>query len=402
MIIRTPEIKVEDDKVIVSAAVELCTPSTVIPDRLWYEFPKGYQEFLTDRVDGFVVALFILAMALGEDIEVEGPLSPQLVDGIYEYQRVLNFWLPKQFKLIDIHCSHYESLKIQNSKRGVASSFSGGLDSFHTLRCRLSENERIPQIRLSHTLFVHGFDIPLKDTETYRVAYESYNELMQKLGIQLISVRTNARKFDKGLWELCHGAMLTSVPILLEQLLIRYYIPSTFTYNDSLPWGSDPRLDHLLSTENLGIVHDGATVTRFEKVAVVSQWAEAYSRLRVCWISPNGLMNCGRCGKCIRVMIALKIFGQLGNFQTFPQDLEQHHIRAVRLQHENLFPFMQEAFEAAKTMGYHNLASDIQYVISRSRRDLLKHQLAHLTVKRFIRSKLGQPEFLDRLVGPRD
>ncbi len=369
MIINPPEIRVKDGEVTVSSEIELQTSRKIASRKLWYKFPEMYQEFLTDRVDGFVVALFVLAMLLGENVEVRGKLSPRLLDGIYEYQRVLHFWLPGRFKLVDITCEHYAPFDFQPAHRGVASSFSGGLDSFYTLWCHLAQNERISQFQVSHTLFVHGFDIPLQDEETYRVAFQSYQAMMQRLGIQLIAARTNAREFDGGAWEYCHGAMLTSLPLVLGKGLTRYYIPSSHTYNDAYPWGSDHRIDHLLSAETLQVVHDGATASRFEKTAAIAQWPEAYSRLRVCWQKPDGLKNCCRCNKCIRTMTSLAILDKLEQFETFPLKLEHQHIRNCPFKKENERSFMQQVLEAAELNDKQDLASDIRYALWRGKLD---------------------------------
>jgi hypothetical protein len=193
--------------------------------------------------------------------------------------------------------------------------------------------------------------------------------MMQCLGIQLISARTNAREFDGGNWEFCHGAMLTSLPLVLGRGLTRFYIPSTHTYSDLFPWGSDPRLDHLLSTETLQVVHDGATATRFEKTVAIAQWPEAYSRLRVCWVKPDGLKNCCRCNKCIRTMTSLAILGKLERFETFPLQLERQHIRTCQLKDENERSFMQQVLEAAEANGKQDLASDIRYALLRGKLD---------------------------------
>jgi hypothetical protein len=366
MIIHQPQIVIENGEVVVSAKIDYQSPQSNFADQLWYAFPEQYQTFITDRVDGFVVALLIFAMMLGENIEVKSPISPKLADGIYRYQQFLNYWFPEKLKLIDINCSDYQPLEGGNIPGKVGSSFSGGLDSFYTLWSHLPENQRIPQFQISHLLFIHGFDLPLKEEETYRIAYKAYHEMSHKLGIELISARTNARSFSGGNWELSHGAILTSFALVLGKFFSRYYIPSTHTYSDLFPWGSDPRSDHFLSTESLDIVHDQANLTRFEKAAVIAKWQESYSRLRVCWVKPDGLKNCCRCNKCIRTMISLEILGELDKFETFPLKLERHHIRAQRIMNENDNSFMQQILEAAKVHNRSDIKSELEYAFFRS------------------------------------
>lgn len=67
MIIHKPEIKEEGSEICVMAPIEFETPNTQLPDVLWYRFPKGYEDYITDRSDGFAASLLPLAMALGKN-----------------------------------------------------------------------------------------------------------------------------------------------------------------------------------------------------------------------------------------------------------------------------------------------------------------------------------------------
>ena len=88
MIIHPPEITRKNGRVGVCAAIELQTQINV-PDVMWFEFPENYQDFVTDRADGFAVASLMLAMLLGEHIEVRGVLSPRLAYGMQEQVKVI-------------------------------------------------------------------------------------------------------------------------------------------------------------------------------------------------------------------------------------------------------------------------------------------------------------------------
>lgn len=104
MIIHSPEISTGPEGVTVSAKIEFKTPLPSMPDELWFKFPISQKDMVTDRADGFLIAMLLLAMQYGEDIQMIGTVSPRLLAGIKEFQRVFNMWFPKKFSLIDIEC----------------------------------------------------------------------------------------------------------------------------------------------------------------------------------------------------------------------------------------------------------------------------------------------------------
>ena len=391
VIIHPPEITIKNGRVSVGAAIELQTEIN-LPKVMWFEFPANYQHFVTDRADGFVLASLMLAMLLGEHIEVRGVLSPRLAYGMQEYQRVFNCWFPEKFKLIDIISDNYKPLNQSEVKGGVASAFSGGVDSFYTLWSHLPQQQPHPNYQIEYGLFIHGYDILLEDKATYYTAQQAYAEMLHKQGLQLLVGRTNVYDFaSKVEWALSHGTAIIGFAMVLGRMLSRLFIPSGYTYKDShLRGGTDPVLDHLLSTETLEIVHDGASVNRIEKTACIAKWAETYSRLRVCWVKPDGLKNCCECEKCIRTMTTLDMFGQLSKYHTFPQPLTRQKIRSCRYLDAYDYIFAQEIIESATAVGREDIAADIRYALVRSR---IKHTARQIkrqvgtVYKRLLRTK---------------
>jgi hypothetical protein len=368
MIIYSPEIIKNNDEICVSARFELETVRFRGPDTLWFSFPKKYSQFSTGRADGFAASLLLLAMLYGEDMEVCGALSPRLVHGMEEYQRIFNSWLPERFKLVKIKCANYESSHFFDQNCNVGCAFSGGVDSFYTLWSHLPQNESKPGYRISHALFVHGYDISLGDEATYGTTWRAYNEMIQGLGLELVTGKTNIHQIVSPTvgWEWAHGSALISVPLILDCLFVRFYVPGTHTYTDAFPWGSDPRLDYLLSTETLEIIHDGAAITRVEKTATIAQWPETYSRLRVCWVRPDGLKNCCRCSKCVRTMTTLEVLGALPRYTTFPLPLIRQDIRRCRFSDEDERIFAWQALAHAIRLDKKDVAFDLRYALFQS------------------------------------
>src|SRR5207237_184203 len=179
---------------------------------------------------------------------------------------------------------------------------SGGLDSFYTL---LKHREEI-----THLILVHGFDMELRAVRRREQVANVLKRAAADLGKPLIEVETNLRAFaDRyvGWSEHYFGSALASVALLLSGVLGKVYVGASFTEEVSvpMPWGSHPHLDPLWSTEATKIVFDGMECGRPAKAARIADSEVALHSLRVCWESPDGTYNCGRCEKCLRTMVNL-------------------------------------------------------------------------------------------------
>lgn len=324
MIVHTPEIESGYKAVSIFTRIE---QEGSIPSILWYRFPAEYKHYISPLSDGFVVSLLLLAMSRREDIHVKGAMSLAFFEKLDAYQKVFKAWFPKKLDIIQVQCEHLEHDPGKYPQKS-ASAFSGGVDSFFTLWSHLPENEKDEKYHMAYSLFVHGFDIPLGDVETYKIAKEAYGALLKRMNVTLIPVSTNIREHTRNVsWEISHGSALIGTALFLRNLFSRFYIPSSDPYHNLIPWGSHPDADTALSTRGMEIIHDGAYFSRFQKIAEISDWPLTYSALRVCWEKPHGLQNCCKCEKCIRTMMALEGFNKLERYQTFPQKLKGKYIR---------------------------------------------------------------------------
>lgn len=320
MIIEQPYLRTNKAHVSVRAMIHVET-NRYLSREIWFEVNRGDGSYLSTSFEPFVVGVLMLAMSLGEDIKIQGSLSPKLIYGLKQYQQYFHYWFKDKLHVIDIVAKTDESRSESSRKKAVASFFSGGVDSFYTVWSHLSEREKVVANRLTHSVFIHGFDIPLNDGRTFEVSFRRYEKIMRQLGIQMIGVRTNLKELlihCKVGWGMTHGTALGAVGLLGHDLVSRFYIPSTQKYAVTEPWGSNPIVDPMLSLDDLDFVHHGAHMARLDKISVIGKWPMAYDALRVCWLRPDGLRNCGRCEKCLRTMMALEIEGSLSHFKTFP------------------------------------------------------------------------------------
>src|SRR5262245_77749 len=181
MRIHSPEVEAHDGFVRMSVRVEMRRSVTRLPEALWFEFSASYEPWLSQRADAMAVCLLPVAMAAGEEIELCAPLSLHLLRGMEEYQRVFQLWC-SEWKIVPIDCEVMPTPEAL-APEGVGCSFSGGVDSFYTLYTHLPPREPLPDYCITHALFIHGFDIPLDDKQTFQTVSRAYQTMLEEQGV---------------------------------------------------------------------------------------------------------------------------------------------------------------------------------------------------------------------------
>jgi hypothetical protein len=254
MIVYPPRsVPIEED-ILVSSRIEIHGTKRRFPRELWFRFPNWSQP--SDDSDPFVVALLLLAMQNGEDIEVKGTLSRKVYEGMERYQQIFHDWFPDRFRLIDVRCSQLRD-DFPAGSTGCGAAFSGGVDSFYTF---LSLKEK-----LTHTIFMAGFDMPANLIGSIGELTGSFSKMMKEFGVKFITGSTNIRMFvDAVDWTNAHGTALLASAMFFKQRLSEFYVPSSYVEGAYPRWGTHPDLDPLLSTESMNFVHHGTQVNRVQ------------------------------------------------------------------------------------------------------------------------------------------
>jgi hypothetical protein len=377
MIIHEPRVTRNAQEVRVEAEVD-CDPSArVRPRTLWFVFPRTYERFVSEGVDGFAAALLPLAMRTGETMEMRGSVSYHLAAGMRDYQRIQSAWRPDFFHQVKVVADDLRTRDRSDVSGAVGVAFSGGVDSFHTLWTHLPENEPYPPFRVSHCLMINGFDedSDLEDRGSFRRIQQLYEPTIAAHGLQLVVARTNLLSFlDPFIRAQSFASFLTAPALVLGRLFSRYYVSSgcKFTTAGMYPDGSSLMFDHLLATETMEVVHDGAHASRFEKIVALSRWPETYNRLRVCFrpttVSESGdaIANCCACEKCLRTMIMLEIAGALERYRCFPKRLDRKTIRTAELVDPGRTLFAGEIIENAARAGRRDIVRDMRRAVFKS------------------------------------
>lgn len=334
----------------------------------------------------FLICSLPVAMRTSSDIKSVSPVVQDLVKQSAQIQNILSSWFP-EFQKIEIR----SDLLQQKAKRSIkkASTFSGGVDSFHTLLKKQKD--------INYLINVRGFDIELNDEDIYNKVIASIERTATHYEKELIQVSSNLRDFsDKYVdWGYhYHGAALAAVAHLLSGVIGTMYIPSTYHYRDLFPWGSHPLLDPLWNTETIELIHESAENSRFEKVEVITHDQFALDNLTVCWQRINmdeDSRNCSHCEKCLRTMIAIESLGHLQNQKSFDTNINTDLMKKLAITNDHDLVFANENHAHINALENTNESTiEINKILEQSITDYSTNQLA---------SKLtGEPEEIRKLL----
>jgi 7-cyano-7-deazaguanine synthase in queuosine biosynthesis len=367
-------------------------------ETVWAEIRSGeYRQEVRYRVRGahtttsadpFVPGALIPAMRAGLGLELQDPISPRLVAATSDVQELVGGWwdIPRVPFVAP-------AASAAAPARGVGCFFSGGLDSFYTVLQHHAE--------ITHLVLVHGFDMELRAVgRRERVAAE-LRRAAAELGKPLIEVETNLRAFaDRYVMWSDHyfGSAVSSVALLLSGVLGKAYIGASFTEALSvrMPWGSHPHLDPLWSTEATEIVFDGME-SRPHKAARIAESDVALRSLRVCWEGRGEAYNCGRCEKCLRTMVNLRVAGALDRCPTFARPLDLGAVARMVIADECARLLVEDNLVACQAAGNDpDLERALEECLaarpSRLRALIAEGDLRRRAVRKLRRS-LGQPTY---------
>jgi hypothetical protein len=306
-------------------------------------------EDLGKEADFLLPLTLFPAMVTGCHLKLQGNVSSRLLSAVPKIQDIFRLWGTEHWSKKYQWVSVKAKARNRNADRasGVACFFSGGLDAFYTL---LEHRDEV-----THLIFVHGFDIHLTNQTLRARTSHTAREVAKELGKTLIEVETDLRMFSDQLvsWDKYHGAALASIALLFQDRFRKVLIAATNTYAVLNPWGSHPLLDPLWSTELTEIEHDECEATRTEKAAYISQYELAIEQLRVCYDyeNPSSTYNCGRCEKCLRTMIDLRIAGALERCKTLPSNIDLKAVANMDLSSEVIMPFARHRLKVLERLG---------------------------------------------------
>lgn len=311
---------------------------------IWYKFPEEF-DLHPHIANGIAALCLIPAMKSGTDLVIKDDvISKKLLAGLNTAQDILTKWYPTDLHRINIIAKKTSDKRFNGQRDMVLSCFTGGVDSFHTL---LKNKDKI-----THLLYVHGYDIPLQETEFRKKVSSHLHKVAKKVNKELIEVETNAREFTDYVgatyWgPYFYGPAIASVGLMLAGDVRDFLVPSCQSYADLSPRASHVLLDYLWSTEDFNVIYDGAEASRTEKVAYIAHNNIVKDHLRVCWQS-NDDYNCSKCEKCLRTMVSLELFDELQTAKTFETALDYQRVASTPLDNDATFAMAMDSLSIAE------------------------------------------------------
>jgi hypothetical protein len=274
---------------------------------MWWDMP-GEPDLPTPPVlDQMAAAALLPAMVRGQDLVLRGPLS-----------RLASVYFPRLAATRAAWGSPAPAGPVAIMPDAVVDppppagppravlTFSGGVDSFHSLLWRTGADAPPAEPPLAAAVLSLGFDIPLAQRAAFEVHRARIAPVLERRGVALHVVHTNSRALGLAEWDLVAVPMIIAA---LSQFAHRYawgLIGGARPYPDlHLPVISPPLLDRALSGNWFSVATEASGLGRTERVARVAADAEASAVLRVCYDerSPDFSRNCCLCPKCQRTML---------------------------------------------------------------------------------------------------
>lgn len=297
----------------------------------------------TGSLTPWLPAAVPVAMRHGSALHLDGPVDTTALEGARQAQRLLADWFPDLTRGAISADARPDAAHAPG--RGVGCFFSGGVDSFFSAVSNAAT--------VTHLIFVHGFDIAVEDEALAHTALAAARTAAADLGMSLIEVRTDIRRLGAGLrWGAqYHGAAMASVALALGTTVHTVLVPASLQVGNLHPWGSHPELDPLWSSRTVTVLHDGLPVTRLDKITALAGKRAFLDNLRVCWENPDGAYNCGRCEKCLRTMVSLRVVGALDDCRTLPHHIPADDVARLSLGQGGLI-FAQQNLAALSAAGH--------------------------------------------------
>ncbi len=274
---------------------------------LWFE---SSDIRLKPAAEGFVSAMLVPALRQGTDMVIESALDRQWFLNIHRViKEFRKSW--KKYRWISITTTQGMNIAVNKGTK-TALSFSGGVDSFYSLLCCGH--------RIDYLVFIHGFDIPLRDAGQFQAYLPALKVIAEKTAAQLIVIRTNIRElesFRSVSWIRSYGSVMAGISHFIPQIG-KFIVSASYFYKDKSVVDSRLKTDPLFSSSSVDIIHEGAFAWRSQKIRSLIDEPLVRKYLRVCWEHKNEFMNCCQCEKCIRTMLSLQQSGKLDYFETFP------------------------------------------------------------------------------------
>jgi hypothetical protein len=167
--------------------------SDVVASRLQWTVDAAHGSWLRASADPFLASLLLPSMRLGEDLRIEAPVSPRLLNATETIMDIYAAWV-SGVRRPSIACDVAAPRMPAPSGGGLF--FSCGVDSFFSL-LKDVEGRTHRKDRISHLILIGGFDVwPGHDT-LFGMLDTHASQIAAETGRELAVVRCNARQLPR-------------------------------------------------------------------------------------------------------------------------------------------------------------------------------------------------------------
>lgn len=327
IVLSTPETRVTPREAVYSFVLD--DPGNSAPESYFVSVPAEYESWISHSLDPSLSIGMLRAMSRATGLWVDGPVDPVYASRVEdELQRLMSSSFVA-LRPVPVKFGSYEPSERAAPIAHVLA-FSGGVDSMYSL-LQLIERANRSAPTITHLLFI-SYE---RFSHVTGSRLSRIQQFADQLGLPLIPVKTN---FDTAfsepisprywLYTKIHEALFLAVASALGRNSVNFYFSSTY------PVETTNRINRYQSSNLLGLVFSGASygaanfnvegagVTRFQKIAAISQSPLAQRNLDVCDASFQGnKRNCSRCIKCSHTLVVLDALGTTAEFdQVFDID----------------------------------------------------------------------------------
>tara|TARA_R110002126_G_C10490649_1_gene504101 strand:- start:6927 stop:8156 length:1230 start_codon:yes stop_codon:yes gene_type:complete len=276
--------------------------------RIFYRYSEPDFPGTSNSQNYAVVAVLPYAMATGLDIRCFGPVDADLIEQLEECQDAWAMWRPDLFRVIRILPDTIAPSRLPTSRKAIIA-FSGGLDSVYSLHAHKRGLLGHRELDIASAIQVHGFDLPVDQPSWCENAAGMARGILDAYGLPLTTVQTNWRDLEDP-WNLSHIFGLAAVLHQFSAGFSHAIFSSDFSYlRGRFDWGSNPITNRLVSGPSFPIHVTGGNKSRAAKARAVINEPSVLNNLRVCWLRPESMGNCGRCKKCLLTKLSFAAAG---------------------------------------------------------------------------------------------
>lgn len=372
MLIKNIQARHEDGQFCVQADVMHETRPT--QEVIFFSVPSEQADWIRPEPNAFMVGTAMAAMWNGETrLEIEGGVDPQLSARLKLALRLITCWHKSPLRPPRIGAPAEVRPLPDISRSTTAQFLSGGVDSLSALYWNASQYQKGDPRRVSVAFFVHGLDVgdPNKPDrlDVWDLGNLKLSSLCRELDVELVAVKVNLRNLAMswrlyGGWQ--HASLLAAIAHAASARIHRCIIAPDYSIEYiPHPHGSHPWLNSYFGADFLEITTgDMEQFSRLEKVRFLSTQPGVLDALRVCWDAaaiPQGHLNCGRCLKCVRTMLAFMVCGQLTRTTAFPfNDVSPQMMKATPIRTHAELELYFDVLPLLDAMGRQDLTAIIK------------------------------------------